>query len=109
MQNRCQQLLETKCALASENRPYGIIIQTEIMYKNNKKPFPGENFFIPELDYTSQYLPIDTKIVKKLSVFPEIQGLLPRAPLRARSVSRNKQRACTKQSVAMTIAWAPPG
>ena len=94
-----QQLLSIIiCALASENRPYGIIIQTEIMYKNNKKQFPGENFFIPELDYTSQYLPIDTKIVIKLSVFPELQGLLPRTPLRARSVCHgiNNERARNK-------------
>ena len=86
------------CALASENRPYGIIIQTKIMYKNKKKQFPGENFFIPELDYTSQYLPIDTKIVKKLSVFPELQGLLSRVPLRARSVCHgiNNKRARNK-------------
>ena len=76
----CQVFFHTKlsynkCALASKNRPYGIIIQTEIMYRNNKKQFPSENFFIPELNYTSQYLPIDTKVVKKLSVFPEIQGI----------------------------------
>ena len=68
------------------------------MYKNNIKQFPGEKFFIPELDYTSQYLPIDTKIVKKLSVFPELQGLLPRVPLHARRVCHgiNNERARNK-------------
>ena len=39
------------------------------MYKNNKKQFPGENFFIPALDYARQYLPIDTKIVLRYRVF----------------------------------------
>ena len=68
------------------------------MYKNSKKQFPGEKFFIPELDYKSQYLPINTKIVKKLSVFPELQGLLARAPLRPRSVCHgiNNERARNK-------------
>ena len=66
------------------------------MYKNSKKQFPGEKFFIPELDYKSQYLPINTKIVKKLGISWVTGSFSSSTPPSAECVSRNKQRACTE-------------